>query len=44
MVKEHSLTLVEESMLGNGRKVNNGTERNMTKMEISMEVTKMECG
>ncbi len=35
MVKEHSLGLMEKSMLGNGRMVELGTEQNTTKTEIS---------
>jgi len=33
MVKEHELTLMEESMKGNSRMGRSGTEHNMTKTE-----------
>ena len=35
MVKEHTLGLMEKSMLGNSRMGNNGTEQGTTKTETS---------
>jgi hypothetical protein len=35
MVKEHSLSLMEKSMLGNGGMVKDGTGQNTTKTETS---------
>ena len=37
MVKEHTLLLMEQGILGNTRMITDGTEQYTTKMESSME-------
>ena len=43
MVKEHTLLLMEQGILGNTRMITDGTEQYTTKMESSMEGMWTDC-